>query len=70
MFSIICVDRSYICGPFFVLYRYGEPLYVLLYAFAVAVALGLVSILAGLLSNKECSDPVKAEQNFHLARAR
>lgn len=50
--------------------RYGEPLYVLLYVFAAAGALGLVSILVGVLSNLKEASPVEMEKNFQLARAR
>lgn len=59
-----------VCDPSFFLFRYGEPLYVMLYLFGVAVALGLVSILVGMVSNKDAADPVKMEEEFHLARAR
>lgn len=54
----------------FYLYRYGEPLYIILYLFGVAVALGMVSILAGVLANSEAADPVKMKDEFYLARAR
>lgn len=50
--------------------RYGQPLSILLYAFGVAVALGLVSVLVGLLANKEAAEPVHMEHEFQLARAR
>ena len=50
--------------------RYGEPLYILLYLFAVVVAMGLVSILVGLLANKKAADPVRMEHDFYLARTR
>ena len=50
--------------------RYGEPLYIILYLFGAAVALGMVSILAGVLANSESADPVKMDQEFHLEKAR
>ncbi|CAN0360944.1 unnamed protein product, partial [Ectocarpus fasciculatus] len=49
---------------------YGEPLYVLLYVFAAAGALGLVSMLIGVLSNLKEASPVEMEKQFQLARAR
>ncbi|CAN0316958.1 unnamed protein product [Laminaria digitata] len=49
---------------------YGEPLYILLYLFAVVVAMGLVSILIGLLANQQAADPVRMGHKFHLARTR
>lgn len=54
----------------FCVYRYGEPLYIILYLFGVAIALGMASILAGVLANSEASDPVKMKEEFYLARAR
>lgn len=50
--------------------RYGAALYVLLYLFAVAVAMGLVSMMIAVLDNKEVATPHRQEQDFYLTRAR
>ncbi len=49
---------------------YGEALYALLYLFAAAGALGLVSILVGVLSNSKASSPAEMDNHFQLTRAR
>lgn len=50
--------------------RYGEALYALLYLFAAAGVLGLVSILVGMLSNSRAASPDEMQGQFHLNRAR
>lgn len=42
----------------------------LMYLFAAAGALGLVSILVGVLSNLKASSPAEVENHFQLSRAR
>lgn len=56
------------CMGFF--FRYGGALFVLLYLFAVAVAMGLVSILVAVLTNKNAATPERQKQRFRLGRAR
>lgn len=49
---------------------YSEALQAFLYLFAAAGALGLVSILVGLLANTKVAGPDEMEKRFQLTRAR